>query len=909
MMTCGWKRRLPLAMTWLATLLAVLSMSRVSVAQCGGRWLTSPEQLPPGLNGTVRALAVLPYGDIIAGGEFTIAGGIQTNYIARWNGSVWMPLGLGVNDRVRALAVLPNGDLIAGGDFLTAGGVPANYIARWNGSSWSPLDGGVGGRVIALTIVSNGDLIAGGDFTHVAGSSANYIARWNGVSWSSLGTGMNDRVFALAVMPNGDVIAGGQFTTAGGATANRVARWDGVLWTQIGSGMSGGEVPQVSALAVLPNGHLVAGGKFTSAGSSNASCIAHWDGFMWSPLGTGVGGGSETEVAGLAVMTNGDIVAGGDFLAASGLTAQFIARWDGSSWVQSIPWGNNAVRCLIVLPDGDLVAGGDFTRMGDVEAPRVARLRGSSWAPLGRGLTAPAYALAPLPSGELVAGGPFTTAGAVEAKSVARWDGSSWMPVGSGVNSTVNALQVLQNGDLVAGGYFTAAGVTQASLVARWDGATWAPLGSGLTGVPGSFPRVQVLVTMPNGDIVAGGYFTATETEVRNRIARWNGSTWRPLGPGVGGGPNAFTLVGALAVLQNGDLVAGGNFTSAGGEPANRIARWDGTSWVPLGSGMSETSSGVRALAVLRNGHLVAGGSFTEAGGVPARNIARWDGSIWSSMGSGMNSDVTCLVVLSNGDLVAGGSFTTAGGVAAVGIARWNGFSWTSLGSGFQGGTFAQVDALALMPSGELVAGGSFTTAGGVPSVHWARWTESGIPWIARQPQTQSVNAGQSVTLSATCASGYDFNGPVTFQWQRNGVIVTNGPGGASQGGGVVTGASGTIAGANITTTLSITSVQSSDAGNYAVIFTNSCGAVTSQPAALSISSPPCYANCDNSTTEPVLNSLDIACFLNRFLSASALPAVQQVVDYANCDGSTAAPVLNALDFACFLDRFLQGCQ
>jgi hypothetical protein len=62
---------------------------------------------------------------------------------------------------------------------------------------------------------------------------------------------------------------------------------------------------------------------------------------------------------------------------------------------------------------------------------------------------------------------------------------------------------------------------------------------------------------------------------------------------------------------------------------------------------------------------------------------------------------------------------------------------------------------------------------------------------------------------------------------------------------------------------------------------------------------PPCYANCDGSTAQPVLNLLDFNCFLNRFSAGDA---------YANCDGSTAPPVLNVLDFNCFLNRFAQGC-
>jgi len=63
---------------------------------------------------------------------------------------------------------------------------------------------------------------------------------------------------------------------------------------------------------------------------------------------------------------------------------------------------------------------------------------------------------------------------------------------------------------------------------------------------------------------------------------------------------------------------------------------------------------------------------------------------------------------------------------------------------------------------------------------------------------------------------------------------------------------------------------------------------------------PPCYANCDNSGTAPVLNVQDFSCFLARYASGDA---------YANCDGSTSAPVLNVLDFTCFLQRFASGCR
>ena len=63
---------------------------------------------------------------------------------------------------------------------------------------------------------------------------------------------------------------------------------------------------------------------------------------------------------------------------------------------------------------------------------------------------------------------------------------------------------------------------------------------------------------------------------------------------------------------------------------------------------------------------------------------------------------------------------------------------------------------------------------------------------------------------------------------------------------------------------------------------------------------PACYANCDGSTTNPVLNVADFSCFLSKFAAGDA---------YANCDASTTTPVLNVADFSCFLSKFAAGCR
>ena len=76
------------------------------------------------------------------------------------------------------------------------------------------------------------------------------------------------------------------------------------------------------------------------------------------------------------------------------------------------------------------------------------------------------------------------------------------------------------------------------------------------------------------------------------------------------------------ALLFDGDdLYAGGFFRFAGGEPANYIARWDGTRWDPLGEGLDYTVKNIR-----RHGDYVyVTGEFAHAGGMPSALVARWN--------------------------------------------------------------------------------------------------------------------------------------------------------------------------------------------------------------------------------------------------------------------------------------------
>ncbi len=117
------------------------------------------------------------------------------------------------------------------------------------------------------------------------------------------------------------------------------------------------------------------------------------------------------------------------------------------------------------------------------------------------------------------------------------------------------------------------------------------------------------------------------------------------------------------------------------------------------------------------------GGQFAAAGSTTATNVALWDGTSFSALGEGTNGRVNALAVLPTGELVAGGSFSMAGGVVVNNIARWDGVAWNALDIGMNN----EVTDLAIMPNGDLVAGGFFTTAGAGNANRVARW--NGAAW------------------------------------------------------------------------------------------------------------------------------------------------------------------------------------
>ncbi len=149
---------------------------------------------------------------------------------------------------------------------------------------------------------------------------------------------------------------------------------------------------------------------------------------------------------------------------------------------------------------------------------------------------------------------------------------------------------------------------------------------------------------------------------------------------------------------------AGGSFTASGATTLNRIAQWNGSAWVPLGTGLNGNVFALRAY----NGALYAGGNFTTANGnVDCGGLARWTGSVWQAVGGHFLGIVNALEVYNN-ELIIVGQYP--GIASSPNVAKYNGTSYSTLGTG---GTDSPVYSLGVF-NNTLYVGGNFGHAGGI---------------------------------------------------------------------------------------------------------------------------------------------------------------------------------------------------
>lgn len=207
----------------------------------------------------------------------------------------------------------------------------------------------------------------------------------------------------------------------------------------------------------------------------------------------------------------------------------------------------------------------------------------------------------------------------------------------------------------------------------------------------------------------------------------------------VGSGMNSSVL--ALALQSNGQILAGGSFTTVNGTPENYLARLNSDGSLDSSgflNGLTGINNPVYSVASQTDDRVLVGGNFTSINGVVRNHISRLlsDGSIDSSFNPGAGADN---VVYALAETFVGGSrkiyvagaFNNINAVFSPGIARLNNNG--TVDGGFVPGAGANdvVYAVAVYPTnsiyaGKVVIGGAFTSVKNFPALHLARLNVDG---------------------------------------------------------------------------------------------------------------------------------------------------------------------------------------
>lgn len=477
---------------------------------------------------------------------------------------------------------------------------------------------------------------------------------------------------------------------------------------------------------------FVLAGNFGGAGSVAAANVAYFDPATstWGAFGPGTGSGavstSNTNIVyAVAVDASGDLIVGGNFRSYGGSPSQLnnhIARWDGSAWQ---PLGDgligrnaNVVQAILPLPNGDLIVGGSIVTSSDEDADyhNIAVWNGESWRGMGNGvLGVQVRSLIRTSDGRIFAAG-TPSSHTVDAPSVAQWvpqgdaDGHWVYLPAENAPQMVTAMLELPSGELLVCGDDISLHIDdyRQSAFSRWDGTRWIPedaqtfLGP-VTGVSG-------MAVMPDGTIGAGVSVISI-----NDGLQYSGVMFRSPEGAWSDITLTWKFITAIGVFSAGDLaIAGVNADDSDilmatdlfiDNVTGNVARYDGAVWTHFENSWIDNE--VHTLATLSDGSIVASGFFFD----PYPALIVGDGVNWSPVGGetgGIGGPFLpaafAIEPLPTGGMIVGGNFTTAGDLFVSNLAEWDGSAWHDVGIGVDGVVYA-VHALS---SGSILVGGNF---------------------------------------------------------------------------------------------------------------------------------------------------------------------------------------------------------
>jgi hypothetical protein len=241
---------------------------------------------------------------------------------------------------------------------------------------------------------------------------------------------------------------------------------------------------------------------------------------------------------------------------------------------------------------------------------------------------------------------------------------------------------------------------------------SWVPLLSGTDGAVVSLYADSV----SNQLYVGGGHFQHAGNIPARGIARWNGSFWDSLSSGIDTHHPTGSPQNVLSITKYNDLIfVAGAFNSVGGLPSRSLAIWDGNNW--HASPITINSTVVRLTVI--NNKLILCGNFTNINGNSNIAYAVYDSLNCQSPNLTIDSNFNngnCVASYSN-EIFFGGNFAYSLGYDFL---RWDSNSVMNVGLGLQGG-LTWINCMATYKN-DLYIGGYFTLAGGNPADFIMKW-------------------------------------------------------------------------------------------------------------------------------------------------------------------------------------------
>ncbi len=488
------------------------------------------------------------------------------------------------------------------------------------------------GLISTMGIQSDGKIIIAGQFQSYNEIQRRGIARLNldGTLDATFNTAntTTSEIRTLAIQPDGKIIIGGGFTSIDGVSRNKVARLNpnGTLDMSFNPGT--GFVGNVTGLALQPDGKIVLTGTFTAFNGVARNTVVRLmsNGNLDTTFNAGTATHMQTYT--VSLQADGKVIVSGIFKVWNGLPIRGVVRLNSDGTLDpsfnvglGVP-DSRAVSTHLILPNGKILVGGDFTTFNGINRVGIVQLNsnGSVDSSFNANLTA-----------------------TLDVRSIAR-ESSGKIVFGcwasSNPNNNRNVYQLLPNG----------------AIDTTFSSATFT----------GGF-RVESVLIRTNGRIVVGGSFRSLGGINRGGIAQLTNDGRMDLGfnPIVGSNGGIFTSV----VQTDGKILVAGNFTEMNGMQLNRIARLnpDGTIDSSFNPGTGANGR-VNALAVLSNGKIIVGGQFTRYNEIERNGILciHGDGRLDTGFNLGSTlfpgANIRALTLSFDEKIYIGGSFFTLNG-------------------------------------------------------------------------------------------------------------------------------------------------------------------------------------------------------------------------------------------------------